>query len=78
MNPYWFCLNGWRGTRLALEKKLFASNFSLRTNSQALPRRSFVPDLRDALMIAPADRPNSALKLFVLTLNSSTASTEGV
>ena len=76
--PNWFCLNGCRETRPAFEKKLLASNFSLRKNSKRLPWNAFVPDLIVALMIAPAERPNSALKLFVFTLNSSTASTDGV
>ena len=54
------------------------SSALLRKNSKTLPWNSFVPDLIVALMMAPAERPNSALKLFVLTLNSSTASTDGV
>jgi hypothetical protein len=36
---------GWRGVLAALEKKLLASNFSLRTNSQSVLWNWFVPDL---------------------------------
>jgi hypothetical protein len=61
VNPNWFCLNGWRGVRDAFEKKLLASNFSLRRNSQTEPRIWLVPDFVVALTIVPADRPNSAL-----------------
>ena len=50
---------------------------SLRRNSNMLPWYWFVPDLVLTLMTPPRKCPNSALGLFVMTLNSSIASTLG-
>ena len=57
-------------------KKPTAFSASLRLNSQTVPRNWLVPLRIDALTTAPPVRPNSALKLLVWTLNSSTASGE--
>ena len=48
-----------------------------RMNSHADPRRRFVPLAYATLMVAPPDRPYSALMLLVTTLNSATASGAG-
>ena len=57
-------------------KKPVALSAVLRLNSQAVPRNWLVPLRNVALITAPPARPNSALKLLVWTLNSSTASGE--
>src|SRR6185436_14223582 len=55
-------------------KKPVAFSLVLRLNSHAAPRNWLVPLRKVALITAPPARPNSALKLLVWTLNSSTAS----
>ena len=57
-------------------KKPVAFSAVLRLNSHAVPWNWLVPLRKLALMTAPPARPNSALKLLVWTLNSSTASGE--
>ena len=59
------------------EKKLRAFSASSRMNSNAVPCRSFVPDLVTAFISAPALRPLSALYELVCRLNSSSASGDG-
>jgi hypothetical protein len=63
---------------VTLDTKLLASSLSLRGNSNTLPWYWFVPDRIVAFTVYPAERPYSAEKLLVLTLNSCTASTEGM
>ena len=46
-------------------------------NSHAEPRNVLVPLAYATLIVAPADRPYSALMLLVTTLNSPTASGAG-
>ncbi len=57
-------------------KKPTAFSESFLLNSHSVPRNWFVPLRIEAFTTAPPVRPNSALKLFVCTLNSSTASGE--
>src|SRR3954451_15244797 len=71
--PYWLRLS-FGLTPLDGLKNPVALSASLRLNSQALPRNWLVPLRIDAFTTAPPVRPNSALKLLVWTLNSSTAS----
>jgi hypothetical protein len=61
-----------------LLKKLFASSALSRRNSKIVLRNWLVPLLVTRLMTPPPRRPNSALTALVCTLNSCTASTDGV
>ena len=54
-----------------------ALNSVRRMNSQAAPRNVLVPLAYATLIVAPAERPYSALMLLVTTLNSPTASGAG-
>ena len=58
-------------------KKLRAFSFWFRRNSQALPCNWLVPDFVTTLNTAPALRPYSAVKLFVSTFTSCSASGGG-
>ncbi len=73
--PYWLRLNFGLTPELGLKKPVALSEV-LRLNSHTVPWKSLVPLRKVALMTAPPARPNSALKLLVWTLNSSTASGE--
>ena len=73
--PYWLREKGGIGLSCG-SKKFFASIFALRTNSNTVPWKAFVPDFVLALICATA-RPNSAPKMPDSTLNSSSASTDG-
>src|SRR6266487_3964791 len=75
VNPYWLRLNGGIGSS-GLSKKFFASIAEFRTNSNAVPRNWFEPDLVETLTCAIA-RPYSASNRPDTTLNSSSASTDG-
>src|SRR5690349_934761 len=70
---FWFGEPGFGGA-----KKLAALKALLRTYQKATPCRSLVPDFVMALTMPPELRPNSALKLFVWTLNSWSASGFGM
>src|SRR5512140_886925 len=74
--PYW-CRS--RGAFFALgrAKKFFASNFSLRRYSKAVPWNSLLPDFVET-ETTPEPRPTAAEQLPVSTLNSRTDSTEGI
>src|SRR6185295_13540077 len=73
--PNWWRSSGALGA-VGSAKKFFASNFSLRRYSKAVPCHSFWPDLVDT-ETTPAPRPNSAENVPVRTLNSRTDSTVG-
>src|SRR6266487_7203620 len=81
--PNWFGLKGFF-TFLAPEvgliywlKKLRASSFSLRRNSNASPWNSFVPERVAMFTIEPALRPYSALYVELSILNSETVLIDG-
>ncbi len=74
-NPNWLRLSFGLTPELGL-KNPTAFSPSLRLNSHTLPRNWLEPLFIEALTTAPPVRPNSALKLLVWTLNSSTASGE--
>ena len=75
--PKTFCRKACFFTFARLLKNPFASSFSLRRNSNALPWNLFVPLLSDITTLAPPTLPNSAPALPVTTFTSSRASTLG-
>ena len=68
--PNWFYRSSpFLGRRRARNSPA-ASNLSFRKNSHPAPWKALVPDLIVALRTAAPDRPYSALKFVVCTLNS--------
>src|SRR6476659_423357 len=70
--------NGGLGFPALLLQKSFASVALLRRYSNKVPCSSLVPDLVETFKTPPENRPHSAERLLLSTLNSCAASTVGI
>src|SRR5215813_2165236 len=76
--PNWLFFLGEIFTPFWLLKKLFELSAEFCRNSNRLPWNSLVPDLVTTFMTVFPPKPTSAVYVFCCTLNSCTASTDGV